>query len=129
MGNVANGNGTAWLRLVLVPAITAMIVVAGMAARFGQRLDSLEQAAEARWTNLNTRLGAEDLLQRQDGLALERHDERISNLDNRGREIALQGQDFSRLIGELRAEISEAKERLARLEAQSYPMEPPARGR
>jgi hypothetical protein len=125
MGNLANGNGVPrWLQplftMLLVPALTALIVVAGMAARFGQRLDTLEQAAEARWANLNTRLGAEDEMQRHAGLVIERHDERIDNLDTRftmrGREIALQGQDLSRLIGELRAELSKAQERIARLE-------------
>jgi hypothetical protein len=120
-------NGGAFARLppilsmLLVPALTAVIVVAGMAARFGQRLDTLEQAAETRWSGLNTRLGAEEAQQRVEGLALERHDERIDGLEERfivrGRELALYGQDLSRLIGELRAELHLTQERLARMEA------------
>jgi hypothetical protein len=125
MGNVANGTGTPrWLQpvftMLLVPALTTIVVVSGLAARYGQRLDTLEGAAEARWAGLNQRLGAEDEMQHRAGLVLERHDERISNLDlrltTRGREIALQSQDFARLIGELRAELGQAQERIARLE-------------
>jgi hypothetical protein len=107
--------------MLLVPALTTVVVVTGMAARFGQRLDTVEKAAEGRWTGLNLRLGAMDETQRREGLVLERHDERIDGLDDRfttrGREIALQAQDFARLIGELQSEVGETHERIARLEA------------
>jgi hypothetical protein len=117
--------GPRWIQPLLlsfvVPAVMAAVTVVSMASRFEQRLEVLEKMAEARWAGLNLRLEARDERERTAGLVMERNDQRLDELEARvvvrGRELAQQGQDFSRLLGEILTKFSDTQERLARLEA------------